>query len=171
MPMTDLSPYHAYLANPADEDAEETFADSAATIWIDWGEDDTDILDYLNDRLPDNAQIAYQADGDDLYLLRDGARERVPYQGDGWDRDTTLHAANRYLAATHQIRWRLPSLGSDTLAYSVLAHADWQTLEQQHGAARVRYYLAPLDDYPAMFNLDIDEVERLLDARDETPIP
>ncbi|WP_289003874.1 hypothetical protein, partial [uncultured Kingella sp.] len=101
--MTNLAPYHTFLATP-NNDTLDAFVDSRAAIFVDWHEGDTDILDYLNDRLPDGAKIDYEETGDAIALIKNGAREPIPYQRKGRDRDTTLLAAQRYLGAAWQIR-------------------------------------------------------------------
>ena len=90
--MTNLAPYHTFLATP-NNDTLDAFVDSRAAI-----------LDYLNDRLPDGAKIDYEETGDAIALIKNGAREPIPYQRKGRDRDTTLLAAQRYLGAAWQIR-------------------------------------------------------------------
>ena len=67
--MTNLAPYHTFLATP-NNDTLDAFVDSRAAIFVDWHEGDTDILDYLNDRLPDGAKIDYEETGDAIALIK-----------------------------------------------------------------------------------------------------
>ena len=50
--MPNLAPYHAFLATPNNDTLNEFFK-SPAVLVVDWAEDNTDILDYLNEHLPE----------------------------------------------------------------------------------------------------------------------
>ncbi|WP_315368860.1 hypothetical protein [Kingella oralis] len=54
--------------------------------------------------MPEGEKIDYEEAGDDIVLIKNGAREAIAYQGEGRDRDTTLFAAQQYLGAAWQIR-------------------------------------------------------------------
>ena len=86
-----------FLAAPIREG--EAFDVSDALIWVDWGDEDEGILSYLNDVLPEGAQIDYEyvdseeERGFDILLKKDGEVHAIPYAADAADRDTTLKAA------------------------------------------------------------------------------
>ena len=80
--MPNLTPYHTFLATPND-DTLDVFTNSRTAIFVDWREYDGDILDYLNDRLPEGEKIDYEEAGDDIVLIKNGAREAIAYQGKG----------------------------------------------------------------------------------------
>ena len=159
----------AFLSAPT-ENADE-FDASDALIWVDWGDEDESVLSYLNDVLPEEAQIDYECvdseteRGFDILLKKDGEAHVIPYATDAADRDTTLKAAQEYLAPTYEIRWYMGSLGSDTLAFAVLPADDWQKLEREFGAEQVTYYFAPIHADSQMFEMDVDEVFDLLEQR------
>ena len=159
----------SFLVSPAER--QEEFDASDALIWVDWGDEDESVLSYLNDVLPEEAQIDYECvdseteRGFDILLKKDGEAHVIPYATDAADRDTTLKAAQEYLAPTYEIRWYMGSLGSDTLAFAVLSADDWQKLEREFGAEQVTYYFAPIHADSQMFEMDVDEVFDLLEQR------
>ena len=158
-----------FLAAPSEH--RDEFDASDALIWVDWGDEDESVLSYLNDVLPGTVQIDYECTGSetergfDILLKKDGEAHVIPYATDAADRDTTLKAAQEYLAPTYEIRWYMGSLGSDTLAFAVLPTDDWQKLEREFGAEQVTYYFAPIHADSQMFEMDVDEVFDLLEQR------
>ena len=160
---------HDFLADPAAQ--RDEFDASDALIWVDWGDEDESVLSYLNDVLPENAQIDYECTdaeeerGFDILLKKDGEVRVIPYAADAADRDTTLKAAQEYIAPAYAIRWYMGSLGSDTLAFAVLPMDDWERLEREFGAEQVAYYFAPISPDSQMFEMDVDEVFDLLEQR------
>ena len=159
----------SFLVSPAER--QEEFDASDTLIWVDWGDEDESVLSYLNDVLPEEAQIDYECvdseteRGFDILLKKDGEAHVIPYATDAADRDTTLKAAQEYLAPTYEIRWYMGSLGSDTLAFAVLSADDWQKLEREFGAEQVAYYFAPIHADSQMFDMAEDEVFDLLEQR------
>lgn len=159
----------AFLTAPVEQ--QEVFDASDALIWVDWGDEDESVLSYLNDVLPEEAQIDYECvdseteRGFDILLKKDGEAHVIPYATDAADRDTTLKAAQEYLAPAYEIRWYMGSLGSDTLAFAVLPTDDWQKLEREFDAEQVAYYFAPIYADSQMFEMDVDEVFDLLEQR------
>lgn len=133
------------------------FLESNALVWIDWREYDADILEYFNEKLPNDAKIDYEFTnseskrGFDIILKKHGKSLPIPYAEDGADRDTTIISAQEYLSPTYQIRLYTGSLGSDTLAFCVLFAAQWEQLEQDHGTDKVRYYFATVQTDSKMF--------------------
>ena len=159
----------SFLVSPAER--QEEFDASDTLIWVDWGDEDESVLSYLNDVLPEEAQIDYECvdsemeRGFDILLKKDGEAHAVPYAADAADRDTTLKAAQEYLAPVYEIRWYMGSLGSDTLAFTVLRTDDWEKLEREFDAEQVAYYFAPIYADSQMFEMDVDEVSDLLEQR------
>ena len=158
-----------FLAAPSEH--RDEFDASDALIWVDWGDEDESVLSYLNDVLPEEAQIDYECvdseteRGFDILLKKDGEAHAVPYAADAADRDTTLKAAQEYLAPAYEIRWYMGSLGSDTLAFCVLQAEQWRRLAQEFGAETLDYYFAPIYADSQMFEMDVDEVFDLLEQR------
>ena len=161
----------SFLSAPTENTDE--FDASDALIWADWGEEDGAILGYLNDVLPEAAQIDYECTdsaeerGFDILLKKDGEAHAIPYAADAADRDTTLKAAQEHLAPMYEIRWYMGSLGSDTLAFCVLQAEQWRRLAQEFGAETLDYYFAPIDAGSKMFEMDVDEVFDLLEQREK----
>ena len=159
----------AFLLAP-DQNKDE-FWESDSLIWIDWRECDEDIPRYMNEVLPEEAQIDYQyveiekERGVDIILKKNGVSKSIPYQEDCTDRDTTLRAIQEYLLPKYQIRWFLESLGSDTLGFCVLSAEQWKQLEQEFGLDHVAYYFVPIQEDSVMFEMDMDEVCRRLEER------
>ena len=158
----------SFLVSPAER--QEEFDASDALIWVDWGDEDESVLSYLNDVLPEEAQIDYECvdseteRGFDI-LLKDGEAHAVPYATDAADRDTTLRAAQEYLAPAYEVRWYMGSLGSDTLAFVLLPASQWEQLKREFGAEQVAYYFAPIHADSQMFDMAEDEVFDLLEQR------
>ena len=159
----------AFLTVPVEH--QEVFDASDALIWVDWGDEDESVLSYLNDVLPEEAQIDYECvdseteRGFDILLKKDGEAHAVPYATDAADRDTTLRAAQEYLAPAYEVRWYMGSLGSDTLAFVLLPASQWEQLKREFGAEQVAYYFAPIHADSQMFDMAEDEVFDLLEQR------
>ena len=159
----------AFLTAPVEQ--QEVFDASDALIWVDWGDEDESVLSYLNDVLPEEAQIEYECTdsmeerGFDILLKKDGAVHAISYAADAADRDTTLRAAQEYLAPAYEVRWYMGSFGSDTLAFVLLPASQWEQLEREFGAEQVAYYFAPIHADSQMFDMAEDEVFDLLEQR------
>ena len=61
----------------------------------------------------------------------------------------------------------MDSLGSDTLAFCIGLTSQWEQLEKDFGKEFVDYYFAPIKENSVMFEMDMDEVFKLLEARGE----
>ena len=159
----------SFLVSPAER--QDEFDASDTLIWVDWGDEDESVLSYLNDVLPETAQIDYECTdseterGFDILLKKDGEAYVIPYATNAADRDTTLKAAQEYIAPAYEIRWYMGSLGRDTLAFALLPTDDWQKLEREFDAEQVAYYFAPIYADSQMFEMDVDEVFDLLEQR------
>ena len=144
-----------FLSAPAEN--KDEFWESGALVWIDWREYDEDILEYFNEKLPDNSKIDYEFTdspskrGFDIILKKHGMRSPIPYADDGADRDTTIISAQEYLSPEYQIRLYTETLGSDTLAFCVMSATQWEQLEQMFGTDKVGYYFAPVRADSKMF--------------------
>ena len=139
----------SFFAN--DMDLNDLF-DSEAIIWIDWREDDEDVVNYFNDMMDEPIDIQTVSNG-------------KPY-GDEKDRDVTIKYFNEFVKPDYEVRWFTESLGNDTLGFTVLSGAEWAKLNDEFGADTVRYYFEPIKLESNMFNLDMDEVFALLALRE-----
>ena len=145
--------------------------DSEAIIWIDWREDDEDVVNYFNDMMDEPIDIQTVSNGksygDDIVLQKGDKELLIPY-GDEKDRDVTIKYFNDFVQPDYEVRWFTESLGNDTLGFTVLSGAEWANLEDEFGADTVRYYFEPINLESNMFNLDMDEVFALLALRENS---
>ena len=143
--------------------------DSEAISWIDWREDDEDVVNYFNDMMDEPIDIQPVSNGkpygDDIMLQKGDKELLIPY-GDEKDRDVTIKYFNDFVKPDYEVRWFAESLGDDTLGFTVLSWAEWSKLDDEFGADTVRYYFEPIDLESNMFNLDMDEVSALLELRE-----
>ena len=156
----------SFFAN--DIDVNDLF-DSEAIIWIDWREDDEDVVNYFNDMMDEPIDIQTVSNGkpygDDIVLKNGNKELQIPY-GDEQDRDVTIKYFNDFVKPDYEVRWFAESLGNDTLGFTVLSGAEWANLEDEFGADTVRYYFEPINLESNMFNLDMNEVSALLELRE-----
>ena len=145
--------------------------DSEAIIWIDWREDDEDVVRYFNDMVDEPIDIQTASNGkpygDDIVLQKGNKELLIPY-GDEKDRDVTIKCFNEFVKPDYEVRWFTESLGNDTLGFTVLSGAEWAKLNDEFGADTVRYYFEPINLESNMFNLDMDEVFALLALRENS---
>ena len=145
--------------------------DSEAIIWIDWREDDEDVVNYFNDMMDEPIDIQTVNNGklygDDIVLQKGDKELLIPY-GDEKDRDVTIKYFNDFVQPDYEVRWFTESLGNDTLGFTVLSGAEWAKLNDEFGADTVRYYFEPINLESNMFNLDMDEVFALLALRENS---
>ena len=151
-----------------DMDLNDLF-DSEAISWIDWREDDEDVVNYFNDMMDEPIDIQPVSNGkpygDDIMLQKGDKELLIPY-GNEKDRDVTIKYFNDFVKPDYEVRWFVESLGNDTLGFTVLSGAEWSKLDDEFGADTVRYYFEPIDLESNMFNLDMDEVSALLELRE-----
>ena len=145
--------------------------DSEAIIWIDWCEDDEDVVNYFNDMMDEPIDIQTVSNGkpygDDIVLQKGDKELLIPY-GDEKDRDVTIKYFNDFVQPNYEVRWFTESLGNDTLGFTVLSGAEWAKLNDEFGADTVRYYFEPITLESNIFNLDMDEVFALLALRENS---
>ena len=153
-----------------DMDLDDLF-DSEAIIWIDWREDDEDVVRYFNDMIDEPIDIQTVCNGkpygDDIVLQKGDNELLIPY-GDEKDRDVTIKYFNDFVQPDYEVRWFVESLGNDTLGFTVLSGPEWAKLNDEFGADTVRYYFEPIDFESDMFNLGMDEVFALLALRENS---
>ena len=151
-----------------DMDLDDLF-DSEAIVWIDWREDDEDVVNYFNDMMDEPIDIQTVSNGkpygDDIVLQKGDNELLIPYS-DEKDRDVTIKYFNDFVQPDYEVRWFTESLGNDTLGFTVLSGAEWAKLNDEFGADTVRYYFEPINLESNMFNLDMDEVFALLALRE-----
>ena len=151
-----------------DMDLDDLF-DSETIIWVDWREDDEDVVRYFNDMIDEPIDIQTVSNGkpygDDIMLQKGDKELLIPY-GDEKNRDVTIKYFNDFVKPDYEVRWFIESLGNDTLGFTVLSGTEWTKLNDEFGVDTVRYYFEPIDRESNMFNLDMDEVSALLELRE-----
>lgn len=156
----------AFLQNPEEVDS---LWESDALIWVDWREDDKDLIHYFNNELEEQIEVQLVNNnkpyGDDIVLKKGEKQLTIPYE-DELDRDTTIKYLNEFIKPKYEIRWAMESLGNDTLAFVLLEANQWKTLEDEFGKDYVCFHFATIDIGKRMFDLDFNEVSKLLDIRD-----
>ena len=153
-----------------DMDLDDLF-DSEAIIWIDWREDDEDVVRYFNDMMDEPIDIQTVSNGklygDDIVLQKGDNELLIPY-GDEKDRDVTIKYFIDFVQPDYEVRWFTESLGNDTLGFTVLSGSEWAKLSDEFGVDTVRYYFEPINLDSNMFNLDMNEVFALLALRENS---
>ena len=149
----------------------ETLCSSPALVWVDWREYDEDIVKYIEEsmqtgKLSGESRNAENKMGFDIVIHWKGKEYVVPYPDEeGADRDSTIKYLNRIIQPDYEIRLFMESIGSDTLGFLPLAKEDWAELEKEFGAEKVGYYFMKIDENSIMFNLDIDDVFKIVEER------
>lgn len=141
----DLKPL-AKLLERYDRPALERFHEEEKMLsWIDWCDDDEDILSYAT---------AWLLPGDRRRLKDLPQPRKLDDCG-----DAVLNAIATRLEPDYVLSLWLPSLGSDMLAFLLLPTADWHSLTQRFGPEKIAGLLQPLIGHTAAFGLDFDTVE------------
>lgn len=78
-----------------------------------------------------------------------------------------LKTLNKIIQPEYEIRLFMESLGSDTLAFVPLSKEEWEELEKEFGEEKVNYYFSKIKDNSKMFDLDMNELFKILDKRKE----
>lgn len=123
-----------YLEDGSISSFHELFDDEGPVIWVDWGEEDDNIVHMTAEKLALN-DLKAQFDNDtcDLLITYRGLQHRIVYPVEGTaDRDTSIKALNTILKPDHELRVCSASRGSDTLALMALSAGEWARLEQFH---------------------------------------
>ncbi len=124
---------NAALENPTPDNIAALLDDESLVFYVDWREDDEDIVWSCAHHLQ-NFALSAEWDGDALWICCGEKRVRVPLTGTPADRHITLLALNEALSPHDEIRFCRDSNGSDTLAFAVFSRAFWQELEAKYGA-------------------------------------
>jgi hypothetical protein len=122
-----------YLKTASVDVFHELFEEGGPVIWIDWGEEDDDIVMMTAEVLGlKDLSVRFENDSCDLLIKYRGIEHRVGYRQVGVaDRDTTIIALNNLLRPEHELRLCNASKGSDTLGLMALPSADWALLEHK----------------------------------------
>ncbi|OBR66513.1 hypothetical protein A7K91_03445 [Paenibacillus oryzae] len=171
--MSVLQPIIQFLQHSSDESVVEDFFEHESLIWIDWREEEGDIIQYFNDQLPESHQIKCEITdidkprGVDIVLSSGDRKLTIPFADDRTDRDSAIRAMQEMIAPQYQIRWFMSSLGSDTLAFLLLSTEQWVELEKQFEKEKLEFYFQPITSESVIFYLDMDDVFSLIKARED----
>ena len=131
------------------------FDDDSTIFWVDWREDEADIVGYCERVLGTGSLTAEWVRaatprGSDLFISYSGRRIRVPLINGYEDRHIALCALNQVLAPDYAVRFCIDSNGSDNLAFLPLPSARWAELEDRYRAA-VSTHFYRLAERPNVF--------------------
>jgi len=106
-------------------------------MWIDWREEDEDIITYCEDILQTGQLSVETLDaendrGFDTIITYKNQEKSIPYKGIGADRDTTIKTLNETIQTEFEIRLCKESLGSDTLCFIPLTNEQWNELDKKY---------------------------------------
>ena len=120
------------IASPGPEVTKRLFADADGVFWVDWREEDAQIVALcaksMNDRL-----LTAERDGEGLVIDYRGKSVKVAPGAKGDERDLTLLALNKVLKPQYEIRYVRASDGGDTAAFMSLPASQWKGFEKQFG--------------------------------------
>ncbi|RZK56114.1 MAG: hypothetical protein EOO91_12740 [Pedobacter sp.] len=106
-------------------------------MWIDWREEDENIINYCEDILQTEQLSVETLDaenerGFDTIITYNNQEISIPYKGNGADRDTTIKTLNLSIQSEFEIRLCKESLGSDTLCFVPLTNKQWNELDKNY---------------------------------------
>ncbi len=168
-----LQKYADFLSHPSEEALSMIYDQSGLLVWIDWRECEEDLIHYFNTLLPEADRIVCETKdidkprGIDIILKSDEKEMIIPFADDVTDRDSAIRAMQEIINPKYQIRWFMESLGGDTLAFALLATEQWEELEQQFSKSTVDYYFQLITSDSVMFEMSVNEMFELMDARAE----
>lgn len=162
-----------FLKNEDRESFDKLWENCTKLVWIDWREYDEEIINYVesvihSEKLIGKIENVDNKMGFDIIIEWKGKEYKVSYPDEeGSDRDTTIKTLNKIIQPEYEIRLFMESLGSDTLAFVPLAKEEWEEFEREFGEEKVNCYFSKIDDNSKMFELDMNELFKILDKRKE----
>ena len=135
-----ISSHDAPGSFPYEDFLHEEFPDEFL-MWVDWREEDKNIIRYCENILQTGSLSAesYIDDSGKLIVIISyrGQEYSIPYMEDKTDRDTTIISLNEVLAPDYEIRFCIDSGGSDTLAFLPLSTKQWAELIAEFGLDKI----------------------------------
>jgi hypothetical protein len=143
------------LSAPGEISAQALLDDESAVFWVDWREDDADIVRYCEKVLKTGELSVEETEieddpGIDLHISFRGSRAKVPLTCGVADRHITIHALNNMLNPAYEVRVCVDSHPSDSLALLPLKTDEWKALEARYGN-EVRWRFAVIQERPNLF--------------------
>lgn len=140
----------------------EELLDADYLIWIDFRNDDEDIIFYVNEKIEDKIEVEHISNdkpyGDDIFLKYKDKSLIIPYK-EKMDRDTTIIWINEIIKDDFSIRLFTERMGDDTLGFCILTNVQWEMLEKKFGITILNKYFFKITLNSKMFNLQYDVVE------------
>ncbi len=145
-----------YLKTESDEDFEILTVEEDIGFWVDWREEDENIIEYCEDIIKTKKLSAelIETDNDigfEIIITYKDSKHKIPYLGEGSDRDTTIITLNEVLKPDFEIRFCVASDGSDTLAFLPLKSSQWVKLENEFGAEHVAKHFTEITEESIFF--------------------
>lgn len=162
-----------FLKNEDRESFDKLWENCTKLVWIDWREEDDSIINYIENVIQSGKLIGKNENADNkmgfnIIIEWNGKEYKISYPNEeGSDRDTTIKTLNKVIQPEYDIRLFMESLGSDTLAFVPLTKEEWEELEKDFGVEKINYYFSKINDNSNMFDLDMDELFKILDERKE----
>lgn len=106
-------------------------------MWIDWREEDENIITYCEAILQTEQLSVETLDADnergfETIITYINKKTSIPYKGEGADRNTTIKTLNQTIQSEFEIRLCKESLGSDTLCFIPLTNVQWNELDEKY---------------------------------------
>lgn len=130
-----------YLTTKDQNFFDENFCDDSdiykIAMWIDWREEDDNIINYCEDILQTGQLSVKTLDaenerGFETIITYKNQEISIPYKGKGADRDTTIKTLNQTIQSEFEIRLCKESIGSDTLCFIPLTNEQWNELDEKY---------------------------------------
>ncbi len=128
----------------------------AIAMWVDWREEDENIVTYCEDILQTHVLSVKTVNADhergfETIISYKDQETFIRYRGIGADRDTTLITLNQVLHPEFEIRLCKESLGNDTLCFLPLLQEQWHFFETRY-PEQVREKFEIITSNSKMFN-------------------
>jgi hypothetical protein len=106
-------------------------------MWIDWREEDENIINYCEEILQTEELSVETLDvendrGFDTIITYKNQEISIPYKGEGSDRDTTIKTLNQIIQSEFEIRLCKESCVGDTLCFIPLTNEQWKKLDKKY---------------------------------------
>ncbi len=125
-------------------------------MWIDWREEDENIISSCGDilqikQLSAETSAADNERGFETVIHYKNSKTLIPYKAAGADRDTTIQTLNLIIQPEFEIRLCKESFGSDTLCFLPLTKEQWLELEGKY-SKQVEEKFEKITKETTMFN-------------------
>lgn len=138
----------SYLSDPNERDLRRLLDDERTVFWVDWRAEETQVIELCENVLR-TGDLAFELDGEDLFVVRGGKRHHVPLTFSPADRHIAICSLNDALSPDFEIRFCVASNGMDTLAFLPLSVERWRELEADND--QLCDHFAVISEYPNLF--------------------